>query len=91
MPPPPVARKSNLQQLLPRRFEPSPPPEITVEECIEPPHQWVHRRFANLSTTSDFLKVESFDDDIYNVDVAGQMKELHHHEWIQILSEFRSR
>ena len=91
MPPPPVALKSNLQQLLRYGFEPSPPPEITVEEYMEPPNQWVHRRFVNLSMKSDFLKVESFDDGIYNVDVAGQMKELYHYEWMQILSEFRSR
>jgi hypothetical protein len=91
MPPPPVALKTNLQQLLRYGFEPKPPPEVTAEEYMEPPQSWVNRRMVNLSLTSDFLFVKSFDEGIYEVDVAGHLKELYHYEWMQVLSEFRLR
>ena len=58
---------------------------------MKPPQYWVHFRFVNLRDTSDSLKVVSFDEGIYNVKVAGQMKELYHYEWMDILSEFRAR
>ena len=58
---------------------------------MEPPQSWVHRRMINLSLHSDFLYVKSFNEGIYEVDVAGQLQELYHYEWMQILSEFRSR
>ena len=32
-----------------------------------------------------FSECESFDEGIYEVDVAGQLKELYHYEWMQIL------
>ena len=56
-----------------------------------PPQSWVHRRAVNLSLASDFLHVKSFDEGIYEVDVAGHLQELYHHEWMQVLSDFRSR
>ena len=90
-PPPADSLKQNVQQLLRHGFKPTPPPEITAEEYMEPPQSWVHRRMINLSLTSDFLHVKSFNEGIYEVDVAGQLQELYHYEWMQILSEFRSR
>jgi hypothetical protein len=90
-PPPAESLKQNVQQLLRHGFEPTPPPEVTAEEYMEPPQSWVHRRMINLSLPSDFLYVKSFNEGIYEVDVAGQLQELYHYEWMQILSEFRSR
>ena len=82
MPPPPVALKTNLQQLLRHGFEPKPPPEVTADGYMEPPQSWVNRRMVSLSLTSDFLHAKSFDEGIYEVDVAGHLKELYHYEWM---------
>jgi hypothetical protein len=56
-----------------------------------PPEYWFDLRFANRRDEGDFMKVLSFADGIYIVNVAGTNKELHHYEWMGTLSEFRAR
>jgi len=58
---------------------------------MKPPQYWVLRRFFDLRLPSYYLKVESFAEGIYKVNVAGHLQELYHYEWMKILSEFRSR
>ena len=90
-PPPPVALKQNLQQLLRHGFEPTPPPHVSSVEYMKPPGYWIDFRFVNLRDEGDFLKVLSFEEGVYVVDVAGTNKELYHYEWMDALSEFRAR
>ena len=91
LPPPPVALKQNLQQLLRYGFEPTPPPHVSSSEYMSPPEYWFDLRFVNRRDEGDFMKVLSFAEGIYIVDVAGKNKELYHYEWMGTLSEFRAR
>ena len=86
-----MALKQNLQQLLRHGFEPTPPPHVSSVEYMKPPEYWIDFRFVNLRDEGDFLKVLSFEEGIYVVDVAGTNKELYHYEWMDALSEFRAR
>lgn len=89
--PPPVELKQNVQQLLRWGFKPTPPVHVSASEYMKPPQFWIDFQFENLRDGQDILKVLSFDEGVYVVDVAGTNKELYHYEWMDALSEFRAR
>ena len=88
---PPAAMKSNVKQVLRWGFRPSPPPQVSVEECMKGPDYWVGKSFGLA------LRVLSFDEGIYPTATAGVFttvpggkEELQHYELMEAASRARS-
>jgi hypothetical protein len=81
--PPPAAIGFNVQQVLRWGFSPSPPANVSASDYMKGPTFWVGKEIGN-------VKVEAFDEGIYDVYLAGKLGALYHYELMDAVSKARS-
>ena len=81
--PPPTTIKSNVQQILRWGFQTTPPLHVSATDYMKGPTFWVGKEIGS-------VKVEKFDEGIYDVTVAGKLETLYHYELMEAVSKARS-